>query len=104
MRNAIFVEKIIELMSLARVTSGQHTHAREFTIATKPSPSHDQGIDDCLAYGGDFRERAPEFSRRNMENLGLVRYNSARTENRCALEHRNVADEIALVRIREVIF
>ena len=104
MRDAILVEEIIELMSIARIAAGQNTHSREFAIATKPPPSHDQGIDDCLAHGGNFRERAPQFGCRNVKYLGLFRCDSGRTEDRCALEHRYVADEIALVRGSEVIF
>src|SRR5437762_6617520 len=98
MRDAILVEEIIKLMSIARIAVSQNTHAREYAIAAKPSPSHDQGIDDCLADGGNFRQRAPKCGGRNVEDLGLVRFHSARTEDRCALEHRYVAHEIALTR------
>ena len=104
MRDAILVEKIIELMSIARVATGQNPHARKFTIATKPAPSHDQRIDDRLAYGGNFRQRAAKFGRRNEKDLGLIRCDSGRTEDRCALQHRYVAHEIPLVRVSEVIF
>ena len=34
-RNAILVEKIIELMSVARVAAGQNTHACKFAIAAE---------------------------------------------------------------------
>src|SRR5580765_7443629 len=91
-------------MSITLIAVSQNTHPREFAIATKPSPSHDQGIDDCLAHGGNLRQRAPEFGRRNVEYLGLFRCDSARTEDRCALEHRYVAQEIALACGSEVIF
>src|SRR5438034_7942733 len=104
MRDAILVEKIIELMSIARIAAGQNTHARELAIAAKPPPSHDQRIDDRLAHGRNFRQRAPKFSRRNVKYLGLVRCDSGRTEDRCALEHRYIAHEIALARGSEVIF
>src|SRR5205823_7236032 len=104
MRDAILVEKIIELMSIACIPVCQNTHACEFAIAAKPTSSHDQCLDDCLAYGRNFRECSPKFCGRNVEYLGLVRCNSGRTENRCALEHRYVADEIALVGDSEVVF
>src|SRR5438552_18950793 len=104
MPDSILVEEIIELMSSALVSASQNTHAGEFSIATEPAPSHDQGIDDCLAHRGNFRQGAPEFGRRNVEYLGLLRCNSARTEDRSALEHRYVAHEIALARGSEVIF
>src|SRR6266700_7434055 len=103
-RNAILVEEIIELMSIARVAAGQNTHARKFAIAAKPAPSHDQRIDDCLAHGGNLRQRAPKFGRRNEEDLGLFRRDSGRTEDRCALEHRYVAHEITLACVSQVIF
>jgi hypothetical protein len=38
-----------------------------------------------------------EFVRGHVKNLGLVRRNSRSREGRCALQHRNVADEIPLV-------
>src|SRR5512132_236203 len=104
MWNAILVEKIVELMSIARVAAGQNTHSREFAIATKPASSHDQRIDDRLAYGGNFRQRAPKFGRRNEEDLGLVRRDSRRTEDRRALEHRYVAHKITLACDSEVVF
>ena len=84
-------------MSITRIAASQNTHSREFPIAAKPPPSHDQRIDDCLAHGGNFRQRAPEFGCRNVQYLGLFRYDSARGQGRCALEHRDVTDKIALV-------
>src|SRR6266550_3564827 len=104
MRDAILVEKIIELMSIARVAAGQNTHASKFAIATKPASSHDQCIDDRLAYGGNFCQRAPKCGRRNKKYLGLIRCDSGRTEDRRALEHRYVAHEITLARGSQVIF
>src|SRR5438128_12206950 len=98
MRDAILIEEVMELMSVARIAARQNTHSREFAIAAKPSPSHDQRIDDCLAYRWNFRQRAPEFGRRNVQYFSLVRCDSARTEDRCALKHRYVAHEIALAR------
>ena len=67
MRDAVLVEKIIELMSIARVAASQNTHSGKFPIASYSPPSHDQRIDDCLADGGNFRQRSPEFERRNDE-------------------------------------
>src|SRR5260370_8761106 len=104
MRDAILVEKIIELMSMARIATGQDTHPREFAIAAKSTPSHDQRIDDRLAHAGNVRQRAAKFRGWNMEYFGLIRCDSARTEDRCALEHRYVAHEIAFTRGSEVIF
>src|SRR2546427_8195560 len=90
MRDAILIEEVIELMSVARIAASQDTHSREFAIAAEPSPSHDQRIDDCLAHGRNFCQRASKFGCRNMEYLGLFRCDSARGQGRCALEHRDV--------------
>src|SRR2546430_9639529 len=84
MRDAILVQKIIELMSIARVAAGQNTHARKFAIATKPASSHDQRIDDRLAYGGKLPHPAPKFGPRQKEELGLLPLYSGRTEDRRA--------------------
>src|SRR5438128_10964434 len=97
MRDAILIKEIIELMSIARIAASQNAHSREFAIAAQPSPSHDQCIDDCFTHGGNFCQRAPKFGRRNMEYLGLFRCDSGRREGRCALEHRDVSYEIALL-------
>src|SRR5207237_135374 len=80
MRDAILVEKIIELMSIARIATGQDTHPREFAIAAKSTPSHDQRIDDRLAHARNFRQRAAKFRGWNMEYFGLIRcdYKTAR--------------------------
>src|SRR6266480_2050879 len=91
-------------MSIARVAAGQNTHASKFAIATKPASSHDQRIDDRLTYGGNFCQRAPKFSRGNVKYFGLIRFDSGRTEDRCALQHRYVAHEITLARVSQVIF
>src|SRR5207248_6109424 len=104
MRDAILVEEIIELMSIARIAVCQNTHSREFAIAAEPTPSHDQGIDDCFAHGRNFRQSAPKFCGRNVEYLCLVRCDSGRTEDRGTLEHGYVAHEIAFTRGGEVIF
>src|SRR5580700_551845 len=104
MRDAILVEKIIELMSIARIAVCQNTHAREFAIAAEPSPPHDQGIDDGFAHGRNFRQCAPKFCGRNVEYLRLIRCDSGGTEDRCPLEHGYVPEEIALTRGGEVIF
>src|SRR5207237_9465375 len=98
MRDSIPVANIIELMSIARIATGQDTHPCEFAIAAKSTPSHDQRIDDRLAHPGNFRQRAAKFRGWNMEYFGLIRCDSARTEDRCALEHRYVAHEIAFTR------
>src|SRR2546425_11723009 len=82
MRDAILVEKIIELMSIARVAAGQNTHARKFAIATKPPSSHDQRIDDRLAYGGAFRRPAPGIDRPAEGVVATLPINSRSTQAR----------------------
>src|SRR5260370_20649233 len=66
MRDAILVEKIIELMSIARIADSQNTHACEFAIAAKPPPPHDQCVHDRLAHGGGLRPTRPATPRPNM--------------------------------------
>ena len=52
MRNAILVEKIIQLMSKQLITLRQYPHSSEFGVPADPPPSHDQGIDDRFADSG----------------------------------------------------
>src|SRR5436190_20661648 len=104
MRDAILVEKVIELMSIARVAAGQNTHASKFAIATKPASSHDQRIDDRLAYGGNFRQRAPQSGGGNKKYLGLIRCDSGRTVGRRAPRHPYVAHGITRARRSQVMF
>src|SRR2546430_4433866 len=96
MRDAILVEKIIELMSIARVAACQNTHARKFAIATKPAPSHDQRIDDRLAHGGNLPQPAPQLRPREEGEPRLLRPDSRRNEEPRALGARNGAHEITL--------
>ena len=91
-------------MSVTCAARGQHTQSGKLAIPADSAAPHDQRIDDRLAHGRNFRQRAPKFGRRNEEDLGLFRRDSRRTEDRCALEHRYVAHEITLVRVSQVIF
>src|SRR5207244_12329401 len=93
MRDAILVEKIIELMSIARIATGQDTHPREFAIAAKSTPSHHQRIDDRLANARNFRQRPAKFPGWNMEYFGLNRRECSRTDDLYASEHRYVPHE-----------
>src|SRR5262249_20318425 len=51
-----------------------------------------------------LRQHASEFSRRHVQNLGVVRCYSGSRERRCTLQHRHVSNEIALVRDCEFLF
>ena len=91
----------------AGTAAAQGTPVPEFKgplpITAESSPSHDQGIDDGLAHGRNFRQRAPKFCGRNVEYLRLVRGDAGRTDDRGALEHGHVPDEIPFTRGGEVI-
>src|SRR2546430_7476730 len=104
MGDVVLVQKIVELMSVTRAAHSQHTQSCKLAIPADSAAPHDQRIDDRLAYGRNFRQRAPKFGRRNEEDLGLVRRDSRRTEDRRALEHRYVAHEITLACDSQVVF
>ena len=91
-------------MSVTCAARGQHTQSGKLAIPADSAAPHDQRIDDRLAHGRNFRQRAPKFGRRNVEYLGLFRCDSGRTEDRRALQHRYVAHEITLARVSQVIF
>src|SRR3989442_15823387 len=98
MRDAILVEEIIELMSIARIAAGQNTHSREFAIAAKPPASHDQCIDDCLAHGGKLREGPPGFGPPEGKNLWSVHSCAPGTEECRSPMHHYVPQVITLMR------
>ena len=49
-RDAILVEKIVELMALARVTQRDNAQPRELAIAPEPPPAHDESVHNRLAH------------------------------------------------------
>src|SRR6266478_2341020 len=104
MRDVVLVQKIVELMSVTRAAHSQHTQSGKLAIPADSAAPHNERIDDGLAHGRNFRQRASKFGRRNVEYLRLVRCDSGRTEDRRALEHRYVAHEITLARVSQVIF
>ena len=76
MRDVILIQKIVELMSITRATRSQHAQSRKLAIpANSPAP-HNECVDDWFAYPWHLGQHAPEFSRRNVQNLGLVRCHS----------------------------
>src|SRR5262245_10261428 len=97
MQDVVLIQKIVELMSIAGTARSEHTQSGKLVIATEPTSSHDQRVHDWFANPWQLCEHAPELSRRDMKNLGLVRCYARGRERRCALQHCHVADEIALV-------
>ena len=91
-------------MSVTRAARSQYTQSGKLAIPADSAAPHNERIDDRLAHGRNFRQRAPKFGRGNVEYLGLIRCDSGRTEDRRALQHRYVAHEITLARGRQVIF
>src|SRR5438876_1446101 len=104
MRNAILVEKIIKLMSFPCAGCRENAQPGKFPIASQSFSAHDQCLYDRLAYAGRFGERAPEFSRGHVEYLRLFRRYPRCRKDRRALEHRDIAEEIALARGAEYLF
>src|SRR5215472_12083035 len=97
MWDVVLVQKIVELMSVTRAARSNHTQTGKLPIATNPTTSHDQRVHDWFANPWQLGQHAPEFVRRHIKDLGLVRCYARSCERRCALQHRNVADEIPLV-------
>ena len=69
MRDTIFVEKIIELMSFASAACRENTQPGKLPIAPEPSAAHDQRIHDGRADTGQFGKRAPELGRGHVKYL-----------------------------------
>src|SRR6266567_559851 len=91
-------------MSLTRATRSEHAQSRKLAIpANSPAP-HNECVHDWFAYSWHPSQYAPEFSRRNVQNLGLIRCHSGSRERRCPLQHRDIANEIAVVRNGELLF
>src|SRR5437667_5560280 len=104
MRDVVFVQEIVELMSITRAARSEHTQPCKLAIATQPASSHDQRVHDWLADPGQLGQGAPELSRWHVKDFGLVRCYPRCRERRRTLQHRDVADEIALVRDRQFLF
>jgi nitrate/nitrite-specific signal transduction histidine kinase len=65
MRDVILVEKIVELMSLARATQRDDAQPGKLAVAPEPPPAHDQSAHDRLAQTGQLSERTPQLDRRD---------------------------------------
>ena len=104
MRNTILIEKIIKLASFARAGCCENAQPGKFPIASQSFSTHDQRLYDCLAHTGQFGERASKFSRGHVEYLRLVRRYPCCRKDRRALEHCDIAEEIALVCSAENLF
>src|SRR6266404_8034745 len=101
MRDAILVEKIVELMTLARLTQRDDAQSGEFAVAPEPPSPHDESVYNGLAHPRELSERAADFDCRNLQNLGVFRLHARTRQRGRALEHCDVADEIALSRCSE---
>ena len=104
MWDVILVEKIVELMALARVAQRNDAQPGELAVATEPPPAHDESVHNRLAHTGELGERAADFDRRNFQNFRLFRLHARTGQRGRALEHCDVADEIALSRCGENLF
>src|SRR6476659_10535958 len=104
MRDVVFIQKIIDLMTVPRTARSEHTQSCKFAVPADSASPHDQRVHDWLANPWHAGQHAPEFSGRHVEDLAVVRCHSCGGERRCALQHRHIADEIALVRNGEFLF
>src|SRR5436853_4805518 len=96
MRNMIFVEEIIELVSFAVTARREYAQAGKFRIAQKPAATHDEGVDNGRADTGQFGERALKISRGNVKNLAFRRSHSRAGQGRGSLQHGDVPHKVAL--------
>ena len=103
-RDVIFIEEIIELMSFACVACRENAKPGKFPIASEATATHDECVHDGRAHTRYFGERAPEFGRWHFENFRFRRSHAGGSQGGCALQHRDVADEIALACGRENLF
>ena len=71
MRDVIFVQEIIQLMSLARAALGQNAQPGKLPVAPDPATTHNQRIDDGPAHARQFGKRAPKFGCGYMEDFGF---------------------------------
>src|SRR4030088_1891684 len=97
MRNMIFVEEIIELVSFAVTARREHAQAGKLRIAQKPAATHDERIDNGRADTGQFGERALKISRRNVKNLAFRRSHSRTGQVLASLQRAAVAHEVSRV-------
>src|SRR5437867_6488374 len=104
MRDTIFVEEIIELTAFACAACSENAQPGKLPIASQSLATHDQCLYDDLAHTGQFGERAPEFGRGHVEYLGFRRGYPHRGQGRRALQHRDIANEIALACSGEDLF
>lgn len=74
----------------------EHAQSREIRITLEPLPAHDERIHDWLAETGQFRERAAKLQRRHLQHFRFRGSDPRGRQRRGALEHGDVADEIAL--------
>src|SRR5207245_6161247 len=66
--------------------------------------THDQRVDDGCADRGNFREDASEFRGRDVQNFGISGCHAHAGQGRSSLQHRDVAQEIALPSSGEDLF
>src|SRR6516162_6474592 len=90
----VLSEKIVELMSLARITIGQDTQTGKFAIPLETFASHDQGAHDRLTHARNFRQSTSQPCRGNLHDLRLLRFATHSRNNRSPGEHRDVANKI----------
>src|SRR4029077_5916522 len=90
----VLIEKIVELMSFARITIGQDAQAGKLAIALEGLASTDQRAYDRFTYGWNLRQGTTEACRGNLQELRFLSFPAHGRNNRGPSEHRDVANKI----------
>src|SRR5438477_12563496 len=90
----VLIEKIVELMSFARIAIGQNAQAGKFAIALQTFASHDQRAHDRFTHGWNLRQGTTEPGRGNLQELRFPGFAAYSRNHRGSGEHRDVATNI----------
>src|SRR4029077_16101478 len=90
----VLIEKIVELMSFARITIGQDAQAGKLAIALETFASHHQRAHDRFTHGWNLRQGTTEACRGNLQELRFLGFAAHGRNNSCPGEHRDVANKI----------
>src|SRR3954470_18976525 len=95
MWNVVFVQEVVDEMSVAIILNGQHAKSGELTIAKQPASSHDQCIDDRIAHARYLGQCATYLVRRHVQDFRFIRSYTGSAEYRRSLQHTDVGQKIA---------
>src|SRR5436309_2299846 len=104
MRNMIFVEEIVDLISITRTILSDDAQAGKLAVAPQSLPAHDERAHDRLAHPRQFGQGLPNRRRGHFQNLGFIGLASGACQRGGPHEHGYVADEIARAGCPEDLF